>query len=481
MPRLSARFIALRALTAATRRIRQIFLIVNFFDLIAGDFSGLTEQNESFLALLQFQCRLEELRETRYITKRKFRKYDRYIYERDLDDRSDVPWLTEDEFLQKYRTSRAGVHHLVELLKDAPVFKPGKRGTKMMPVTYQVMIWLHFFGHEGMSLKMQREVLHTCNGILQNARDRVTEAFNHIRDDWIYWPNAEERKTISKRIENEYFLPNCVGLMDGTLFRLAFEPRCFDKADYHGRKYQYSLTCNVICDDECIIRDYLAGFPGSTHDSRVWRHQDIYNNPTQYFLPSEYVLTDTAFEPTWFCIPAYKCIGGNHLLLPPDKTEFNFCLARPRVRSEHVMGIWKGRCPWLRSIRMFLTDDPESMEKILKAIDATIVFHNIMMKFNKDELPGDVDLDAASIITAIDDPDRVPLPEERIVLDEAIADGAATDTRRTQLLRYVREFYVRPAYGSPASTVYCDSPDAASLGDLSLDEDDLVISDENVE
>jgi hypothetical protein len=130
---------------------------------------------------------------------------------------------------------------------------------------------------------------------------------------------------------------------------------------------------------------------------------------------------------------------------------------------------------------MLLTDDPESMEKILKAIDATIVFHNIMMKFNKDELLGDVDLDDASVVTAIDDPDRAPIPEERVVLDQAITDGAAVETRRTQLLRYVREFYVRLTYGSPVSTVYCKSPSNRSFGDLSIDDDGLGFSNENEE
>ena len=67
----------------------------------------------------------------------------------------------------------------------------------------------------------------------------------------------------------------------------------------------------------------------------------MYNNPTGYFAPCEYLITDTAYEPTWFCIPAYKCIGGNHLLLPANKTEFNFCIAHPRVKSEHVNGIGK--------------------------------------------------------------------------------------------------------------------------------------------
>lgn len=134
--------------------------------------------------------------------------------------------------------------------------------------------------------------------------------------------------------------------MDGTLLPLGFEPDCADKADYYGRKYVYSTTCNVLCDDKCRIQEYLAGFPSSTHDSRVWRNMDTYLNPKDYFDSNEYVLTDTAYEPDWFCIPAYKCMSGNHLMLPPNKTEFNFCLARPQVKGEHVMGIWKGRIPF---------------------------------------------------------------------------------------------------------------------------------------
>ena len=77
MPRLSARAIALRALTAATRRVRQIFLIVNFFHLVAGDFTVLTEHNESFLTLLHFERRLDELRKTRSYLSRPIRKYDK--------------------------------------------------------------------------------------------------------------------------------------------------------------------------------------------------------------------------------------------------------------------------------------------------------------------------------------------------------------------------------------------------------------------
>ncbi len=450
MPCLSDRGLALNALTATTRRIRKIFIIENLVDLLDGNLTFMNETNESFIALLRYQQHLSNLRNRRYLEIRSYRRYDKIIYERDLRYQ-EVPWLTEKDFKVKYRTSREGLDFLTTLLEDAPVFTPGAHGPKQMPVKYQIMIWLHFFGHEGMTVEAQRETLHTCKGLLNLAKNRVTNAFNSIRGDWIHWPDAVERKEISRRIEEEFFLPNCVAIMDGTLLPLGLEPDCTDKADYHGRKYAYSITCNILCDDKCRIRNYLAGFPGSTHDSRVWRNMDIYLNPKEYFDSNEYVLTDTAYEPDWFCIPAYKCISGNHSILPPNKTEFNFCLARPRVKGEHVMGIWKGRIPFLRSIRMTLTDKKDTMEKILRVIDATVVFHNIMMDFNDSELPDDLNLDDASTITDIDDPDRAPCPHERLVLDIALADDDEPGKRREQLLRLVEEHYIRPVFGSPVT------------------------------
>jgi hypothetical protein len=47
---------------------------------------------------------------------------------------------------------------------------------------------------------------------------------------------------------------------------------CWLPWEYHGRKYAYSLTINVINDDHRRIHAYVAGFPGSTHDNRVWKH-----------------------------------------------------------------------------------------------------------------------------------------------------------------------------------------------------------------
>ena len=103
MPRVTPRQVALRALTAATRRIRQLFIVVNAQQLLEGDFSNLNELNDSFVALLLYEHHLKQLYSTRYVTLREHRSYSVWVYELYLRKvYGEVPWLTDHEFLLKY-------------------------------------------------------------------------------------------------------------------------------------------------------------------------------------------------------------------------------------------------------------------------------------------------------------------------------------------------------------------------------------------
>ena len=93
------------------------------------------------------------------------------------------------------------------------------------------------------------------------------------------------------------------------------------------------------------------------------------------------------------------------------------------------MGIWKGQTPWLQSIHMNLTNKKESINKILRAIDAMVVFHSIMLDFNASDLPVDIDLDNISTITYIDDADLMSHPYEQLILDVGLNDDDAPGTR----------------------------------------------------
>ena len=82
----------------------------------------------------------------------------------------------------------------------------------------------------------------------------------------IKWPSAEEGNEISNRIEQKFGFPNCVGSIDGTLLPLECRPT-INGEDYKGRKFGYSVHAMIVCDDQGIIRDYVVGWPGSTHDN----------------------------------------------------------------------------------------------------------------------------------------------------------------------------------------------------------------------
>ena len=59
-----------------------------------------------------------------------------------------------------------------------------------------------------------------------------------------------------------------------------------------------------------------------------------------FFSPLQYVLGDTAFEPSNIAIAAYRCQKG--FVQDRDEQMVNTCMTTPCVITEHTMGIWKG-------------------------------------------------------------------------------------------------------------------------------------------
>jgi hypothetical protein len=357
--------------------------------------------------------------------------------EEDDDDDDDTiqPWLNDDEFLQKYRMSRTSFQILLDKIKDHPVFQSKNR--MQSPVSHQLMTWLKFVGTEGSgaSNSNQRNTFGIGYGTSSAFRRRVTEAIRSLKDDYYYWPGEEERKIIGKEIFSRYDFPHCASIADGTLFPLAFEPETEDAPDYSGRKYGYSLSTMIFCDHKRRIRHYLAGFPGSAHDSRVFKATIVASNPTDHFADREYCIGDSAFENSWYMVSAFKKPKGMNI--PAEHEKFNEKMASLRIASEHCIGILKGRFPWLRSIRLKITEDKRSLREILLTLEATVIVHNLLIELGEEERDDWIDLDDFS---DIDDAERAPY-EEGDALNQAIPAGAPKNERRTRLMHYFEEHH----------------------------------------
>eukprot|EP00980_Cylindrotheca_fusiformis_P014079 scaffold3682_cov70-Cylindrotheca_fusiformis.AAC.1 len=312
------------------------------------------------------------------------------IFEEDLrdekkEDDDDEPWLSEDEFLQKYRMSRKNFHRVLDLIKDHEIFQNESR-VEQKPVAYQLMIWLKYVGTEGSgsSNANQRSTFKIGYGTASVYRQRVTIALRSLSGTYVRWPSEDERLSIARSILLEkYHFPHCVGIADGTLFPLAFEPETEDAPDYSGRKYGYSLSTMIICDHKRRITHYLAGYPGSAHDNRIFKATNLVKQPNNHFTDREYIIGDSAFENSRHMVSAFKKPKGESI--PPSHEKFNEKLAKLRIISEHCIGILKGRFPWLRSIRMKIKEDKKYLRRILSMLDATIVLHNILIDFGEEE------------------------------------------------------------------------------------------------
>ena len=346
-----------------------------------------------------------------------------------------IPHLQESEFLRKYRMTRVQFDSLLGLIVDHPVFNQGIKsstpGRSQVPKN-QLMVLLNFLGQESCTAALTRSTHFTGYGTMYLFCDRVVEAICSLRDKVVFWPDASERKQIGLRFKVNFGFPNCVGIGDGTLLPLKRVPQSADAPDYSGRKLGHSITMFIINDDTLRIRSYLAGWPGSVHDNRVFGKMRVSRFHTEHFSDDEYMLSDSAVENCPFVVSAFKKPPLKSM--PVMEEKFNTKLARPRVRSEHTIGVLKGRFPFLKKICFNITDDPESMMRILRYIDCCVILHNLLIPEEKEinETPEWYEDDGYT--SDADDASRVPTGVDQ--LDRLIPIGSRKDERRRRLQTY---------------------------------------------
>ena len=102
----------------------------------------------------------------------------------------------------------------------------------------------------------------------------------------------------------------------------------------------------------------------------------------KHFNPLEHLIADLAFSPADSIVPSHE--KPKSYELNDEETLFNDELKKPRSRSEHCIGVLKGRFPFLKSIRFLLTEDKEITRKNLNHINVCTILHNFPL-IEKDE------------------------------------------------------------------------------------------------
>ncbi|PLW34807.1 hypothetical protein PCASD_12665 [Puccinia coronata f. sp. avenae] len=134
---------------------------------------------------------------------------------------------------------------------------------------------------------------------------RVVEAILSLESTYVYWPDPDARKKIASDISNTTGFNGCVGFIDGTLLPLNEKPS-IDSQDYYSCKGSYGLATLVVCDEHKRIIYYLTGWPGCSHNTRLWENCDLNLHKERFFSTGEYLIGDSGFPSESNLVPAFK-------------------------------------------------------------------------------------------------------------------------------------------------------------------------------
>ena len=327
---------------------------------------------------------LARVRKDRYLFRKKYRRELNLFDLKDalnLEDSLERKY-NDDEFLMLFRMSRESFLALVEKVRSHKAFRC--KNKKSRSVEFQLLVFLYRTGLEGSAGGNRRVSANfgIGSGTVGTYVTNCMNALLSIKREHVHWPNDEEKKTMKDRMSTHGFR-HCIGIVDGTLIMLKQSPNHHPET-YFSRKKQYAITALIVCDDNAKVTYIYGGWPGSVHDNRMFKNCRIYQKRGEYFADFEYLLGDSAFSASAVMVQSFKKVR-QQVCLANDMEMFNTKLAQVRIKSEHCIGMLKGRFQCLKKMNTTITSKPEGVKFVMDMLMCCSIMHNILLDLNHDE------------------------------------------------------------------------------------------------
>ncbi|XP_065302973.1 putative nuclease HARBI1 [Dermacentor albipictus] len=288
--------------------------------------------------------------------------------------------LTEEEFRDHFRLSKSTVRWLCEQLEDAI----GGLRTGRITTQDRVLCALRFFATESFQRSIgSEEFVSMGQASVSESIHAVAEAITVVgrQQGWVSFPLTTAGSATAKAaFADRGCIPGVVACVDGTLIAIK-QPEGLspgETAGFMSRKGFYALNTMIVCDADMRIVDIDPRFPGSCHDSYVWRRSPLLGRLTRNLRRGEWVLGDSGYplEP-WLLTP----VPGHPGIDTPDG-RYNQAHASMRNLVERGIGVLKARFRCLQRYRTLLYE-PKDAATIVAACAA---LHNIALKAGEPEL-----------------------------------------------------------------------------------------------
>lgn len=241
----------------------------------------------------------------------------------------------------------------------------------------QVLSALNFYAGGSYQRRVGRDAHnYVCQSIVSRSVRNISDLISkHLGPKYVKFPQSDEEIESTKAgFYIKYKVPGIIGLVDCTHLPLAALKKEIE-IPYVNRKGFHSLNAQIIGNVKNLILNINARYPGSIHDSIIWRNSKVLSHLEQRYnvgIYDEYLFGDSGYplEP-WLLVPISD---------PVDAVDRNFNHVQKTIRSgiERTIALWKGTFRCLLGERK-LRYQPETLTNIA---NACAVIHNILVANN---------------------------------------------------------------------------------------------------
>ncbi|XP_008184876.1 protein ALP1-like [Acyrthosiphon pisum] len=185
-------------------------------------------------------------------------------------------------------------------------------------------------------------------------------------------------------LRGEHSFPGVFGAIDGCHISILapWEKRTkmpkLNRTMFYNRKQVPTVLLQGIVDSDLKFIDCFAGWPGSSHDARVFRRsiigEKLLSQPCVILPPGCHILGDGAYPLTSTLMVPFKDNGH----LSDSQLKFNKCLSSSRVVIEQAFRKLIGRFRKLKHMDIY------HKENCSKVITAACCLHNLCIDNSDD-------------------------------------------------------------------------------------------------
>ncbi|XP_069696889.1 putative nuclease HARBI1 isoform X1 [Periplaneta americana] len=281
--------------------------------------------------------------------------------------------LGDRKFEERFRLSKETVWWLVDQMNDRLEF-PTNRNNPVSPMN-RVLATLRSYATGAFNIVIG-DTANIHRTTVQRITSEVSEIIASFFPRFIVFPARADLQNVMDGFHQIDGFPGVIGTIDCTHIRIQ-SPGGDNAEHFRNRKGYFSLNCQTISDHNLLIRDIVARWAGSVHDSTIFRNCARRAPFENGEIPHGYLLGDGGYA----CKPYLLTPLLNPLT--PAEQRYNRAHIKTRNTVERQYGIWKRRFPIL-SVGLRC-----GLQKAMTVITATAVLHNIARSTSNEEPPED--------------------------------------------------------------------------------------------